>query len=71
MFSLRNSLAVDQRLAGHRYSGCCGYRSPGGVTRGVAPSTPTNGVWSGLGEQERLAILVDSPAAPGVHHPVA
>jgi WhiB family redox-sensing transcriptional regulator len=30
-----------------------------------------HGVWGGLGEQERLAILVDSPAAAGVHHPVA
>jgi WhiB family redox-sensing transcriptional regulator len=30
-----------------------------------------HGVWGGLGEQERLAILVDTPPGAGLHHPVA
>src|SRR5687768_5299134 len=63
-FSLRNSLAVDQRLTGRRYSGCSG-RGELTARDWEGPHCERYGVWGGLGEQERLAILVNSLGGSG------
>jgi hypothetical protein len=67
MFSLRNSLAVDQRLAGRRYSGCSGLPLAGWGD----PARRTVNPDKSRMDETVVAFAVTSLAAAGVHHPVA